>query len=325
MQLKIKLVLGPIALSFAAGVAIAGTSAPKLAIAAMVESDRAGPAALTNDQVNYDEVGYASVSGDELRGAQTQSGEVFSPEAITAAHRSLPIGSFIEVTDLDSGRTILVRLIDRTVASSKQYVALSVGAARQLGVDGQSPIAVRVRRTNPPEFERRQLLAGGKATERLATPPALLAALRRNLSASGAAPTAGKAPDKPRPAVAAVKQSTTRATDEEVGADFDPPPAAPVKMVKPVKAMAKPAMIKPLPRELGPQSADPVTDNYYVQLGAFSSAANAAQFARKSGGSVVPGPPIWRVRSAAYADEKSARAALGGWRAKGYRDARITR
>ena len=313
---------------------MAGTPAPKLAVAVMVESDRAGPTALTNDQVNYDEVGYASVSGDELRGAQTQSGEVFSPEAITAAHRSLPIGSFIEVTDLDSGRTILVRVIDRTVASSRQFVALSAGAASQLGVVGQSSIAVRVRRTNPPEFERRQILAGGKATERLGTPPALLAALRRNLSAGGAAPTSGKSPDKPRPATVATKQDGTRAAVEEVGANFDPPPAAPVKMVKPVKAnkpamtkpvMTKPTMIKPLPRELGPQSADPVTDIYYVQLGAFSSAANAAQFARRSGGSVVPGPPIWRVRSAAYADEKSARAALGGWRAKGYRDARITR
>ena len=55
----------------------------------------------------YDEVGYASWYGKELQGRNTANGEIFMPTAITGAHKTLPMPSYVEVTSLDTGRTIL--------------------------------------------------------------------------------------------------------------------------------------------------------------------------------------------------------------------------
>src|SRR3546814_319534 len=62
---------------------------------------------LPQDDPDYDEVGYASWYGEELKGARTASGEKFIPSAVTAAHRTLPMPSYVEVTSLDTGRTVL--------------------------------------------------------------------------------------------------------------------------------------------------------------------------------------------------------------------------
>lgn len=143
----------------------------------------AGQPTTPADRTNYDEVGYASWYGHELAGNRTGNGEAFAPLAISGAHRTLPMPSFVEVTNLETGRTILVRINDRGPVSKDRIMDLSLGAARQLGVEGKGVFPVRVRRVNPPEFERRALQAGGMATERLATPPALLKALRKRLGA----------------------------------------------------------------------------------------------------------------------------------------------
>ena len=136
------------------------------------------------DRASYDEVGRASWYGAELAGRKTSSGETFNPGAITAAHRTLPMSSFVEVTNLDTGRTILVRINDRGPFNAERIIDISEGAARQLGIIGQGHFPVRVRRVNPPEYERTALQNGGKAAERLPTPPALLNALRKKLGAT---------------------------------------------------------------------------------------------------------------------------------------------
>lgn len=153
----------------------------------------AGQPTTPADRANYDEVGYASWYGHELAGNRTGNGEAFAPLAISGAHRMLPMPSFVEVTNLETGRTILVRINDRGPVSKDRIMDLSLGAARQLGVEGKGVFPVRVRRVNPPEFERRALQAGGMATERLPTPPALLKALRKRLGTSPAVASDGKA------------------------------------------------------------------------------------------------------------------------------------
>lgn len=65
------------------------------------------------DVPSYDEVGYASWYGDELSGNKTANGEIFNPQGISAAHKTLPLPSYVEITALDTGRTILVRVNDR--------------------------------------------------------------------------------------------------------------------------------------------------------------------------------------------------------------------
>jgi rare lipoprotein A len=143
------------------------------------------PQATSNRSADrYDEVGYATWYGGEYRGSRTASGVPFDPSAFTAAHRTLPLGSYIEVTSLDTGRTVLVKVIDRGPFTPGLQIDLSQAAAQAIGV--KSRAAVRIRRVTPSPVDRTALNNGQPASPRLDTPPALLAGLRAKLSAGPA-------------------------------------------------------------------------------------------------------------------------------------------
>ena len=78
--------------------------------------------------------GYASYYGAAFAGRRTASGERFDPNGLTAAHRDLPFGSRIRVTNLDNGRTVVVRVNDRGPYSDGRIVDVSWAAARELGM-----------------------------------------------------------------------------------------------------------------------------------------------------------------------------------------------
>ena len=80
------------------------------------------------------EEGYASYYGAEFAGRRTASGETFDPEGLTAAHRDLPFGTKIRVTNLDNGRSVVVRVNDRGPYVAGRIVDLSSAAARELGM-----------------------------------------------------------------------------------------------------------------------------------------------------------------------------------------------
>lgn len=131
----------------------------------------------------YDYLGYASWYGSES-GNQTANGERFIPKAVTAAHTTLPLPSYVEVTALDTGRTILVRVNDRgPFVGRGRIIDLSRGAAEQLGIRRQGYAAVRVRLVDPPERDRRALRKGKRAPERPQVDERTLASLRAQLSA----------------------------------------------------------------------------------------------------------------------------------------------
>lgn len=102
--------------------------------------------AADNEKMRYEATGRASWYGDELRGRKTANGERFDPDGLTAAHRTLPFHSHVEVTALDTGRTILVRINDRGPFHGNRIIDLSHGAARQLGIVGHGAQMVRLRR-----------------------------------------------------------------------------------------------------------------------------------------------------------------------------------
>ncbi len=133
------------------------------------------------DETAYDAVGYASWYGSDHEGKPTARGEAFRSSTISAAHRTLPLPSYVEVTALATGRTILVRINDRGPIRPGRIIDLSEGAARQLGVRDIGVAAVRVRRVEPDERERVLLRSGRSAAERPAPTPAALARLRARL------------------------------------------------------------------------------------------------------------------------------------------------
>jgi len=103
-----------------------------------------GPSATSgNGADRYDEVGYATWYGEEIGGNRTASGERFDPAAFTAAHRTLPLGSYVEVTSLASGRTILVKVNDRGPGDRGLLIDLSKGAAQALGMNTRGAVRVR--------------------------------------------------------------------------------------------------------------------------------------------------------------------------------------
>ncbi len=90
--------------------------------------------------------GMASWYGPGLDGNMSASGEVFNQNALTAAHRTLPFGTRVQVTNLDNGRSVIVRINDRGPFSSGRVIDLSAAAARMIGVmqSGVAPVRLEV-------------------------------------------------------------------------------------------------------------------------------------------------------------------------------------
>lgn len=78
--------------------------------------------------------GTASYYGDAHAGNRTASGERFDPDDMTAAHRSLPFGTRLRVTDPSTGRSVIVRVNDRGPFHKGRIIDLSEAAARELGI-----------------------------------------------------------------------------------------------------------------------------------------------------------------------------------------------
>lgn len=134
------------------------------------------------DEARYDRIGYASWYGEES-GHMTANGERFRHGAVAAAHTTLPLPSYVEVTSLDTGRTILVRINDRGPFVAGRIIDLSRGAAAQLGIERLGVAAVRVRRVSPTEQEKARLRDGKEAALRAPVSPAALIELRARLAA----------------------------------------------------------------------------------------------------------------------------------------------
>jgi rare lipoprotein A len=88
----------------------------------------------------------ASYYGDEFAGKPTASGEIFQPALLTAAHRTLPLGSIVQVTDALSGRSVVVRVNDRGPFHGDRAIDLSAAAADQIGLlaSGTGKVTLRL-------------------------------------------------------------------------------------------------------------------------------------------------------------------------------------
>jgi len=93
---------------------------------------------------NYAETGIASWYGAQFHGRRTANGEIYDMNALTAAHRTLPLPSLVRVTNLRNGRTIKVRINDRGPFARGRIIDLSRRAAQLLGFQSQGTTPVRV-------------------------------------------------------------------------------------------------------------------------------------------------------------------------------------
>lgn len=93
---------------------------------------------------DYDETGIASWYGPDFHGKITANGEPYDMNAMTAAHRTLPMPSIVQVTNLENGRSVTLRVNDRGPFARGRIIDLSRRAAQLLGVEKQGTAKVRV-------------------------------------------------------------------------------------------------------------------------------------------------------------------------------------
>ncbi len=92
----------------------------------------------------YTETGYASWYGNPYHGRRAANGEIYDMYKLTAAHRTLPFGMQVKVTNLENGRTVIVRINDRGPFVKGRIVDLSLAGARKIQMVGPGTALVRL-------------------------------------------------------------------------------------------------------------------------------------------------------------------------------------
>lgn len=120
----------------------AGRPAPPAQPVAVAEA--APPAEWSTGPAHRGDRGVASWYGSDFHGSPTASGEPFDMNALTAAHRTLPLGTYARVKNLDNGRTVVVRINDRGPHARRRTIDLSYAAAREIAMinTGMAPVEV---------------------------------------------------------------------------------------------------------------------------------------------------------------------------------------
>ncbi|MDR3508926.1 MAG: septal ring lytic transglycosylase RlpA family protein [Caulobacteraceae bacterium] len=193
---------------------------------------------------NYDAVGTASWYGQKFHNHQTADGEIFDQNGLSAAHTTLPLPSVVEVTNLDNGKKLKLRVNDRGPFVGGRVLDVSRAAAEQLGFERQGTARVRVRYVGPaPAFSTPVMLAAidpASPPRRWAASPSQPSRLdgadidrptARNsgvVSAASLAPVASSAAGTRAPMLLALAESTpaSRFTEPAVRLSFTAPQSA---------------------------------------------------------------------------------------------------
>lgn len=104
----------------------------------------------SNTVRKFSQTGMASWYGRQFHGRKTASGETFDMNAMTAAHRSLPLNCYIRVTNKTNGKSVVVKVNDRGPFHGNRVVDLSYGAAKRLGITNAGTAKVSIERVAGP-------------------------------------------------------------------------------------------------------------------------------------------------------------------------------
>lgn len=242
----------------------------------------------------YREQGVASWYGPGFHGRRTANGERFDQNAMTAAHRTLPMPSLVRVTNLENGRSVRVRINDRGPFARGRIIDLSRAAADSLGFrrKGVAQVLVEI----VPDESR--VLAGEPMIAQ-APPDAPDAVPVAAVAARPLPPAAGAAPARPIPVAARVQG--------QGGAQGAAPGALRSRIVALPSRGSSRALTSaaPPPRTVQPVAAraEPLS-GLFVQAGAFTDAYRARELQAALGGIgdvsvasvVLDGRPFYRVR-----------------------------
>ena len=244
---------------------------------------------------NYDETGVASWYGEQFNQRYTANGEIFDLNELTAAHRTLPMPSIVQVTNLDNGRALQLRVNDRGPFARSRIIDVSRRASQLLGfaTSGTAPVRVKIMKEESIQVAELAKRNGGDARVLVAE-----------------APSVAKVE-----AAAAIQPPPSR------------PPAAPISAVPSPPVVAE---LPPLPEQV---KVVPLASSarIFVQAGSFSMRDNAQRLQARIAplGSVqmmtasVKGIEMYRVRLGPVASVEEADQLLARVVDSGYPEARI--
>ncbi len=109
----------------------------------------AGITYVPHEDPDYEATGEASWYGEDFHGKPTANGEVFDMDALSAAHRTLPLPSYAYVTNLENGRTVMVRINNRGPFAKGRLIDVSARVARELGFAHKGVAQVKVTYAGP--------------------------------------------------------------------------------------------------------------------------------------------------------------------------------
>ena len=269
----------------------------------------------------YKARGVATWYGRRYHGRQTSNGETYDMYGMTAAHPVLPIPSYVKVTNVANGKSVVVRVNDRGPFLENRLIDLSYTAAHRIGVLAGGSAVVEVETILPD--------ASGPPSTMIASAPASrarYAAARATASAQAAAPApVAAAPAAPPPSLSAPVLSGS-----ELAARSDPiiaiaaaarEPLPPARALSDAPAEIAPPPVTPsveAPVAVAPRPAAAESSGVYLQLGAFGSKENAESFLARAKSQVdwlaqtlhlFPRDGMYRVHAGPYASQSEARLA----------------
>lgn len=117
-----------------------------IVIVALIVSSCAFPAYRSPYAAGYVERGVASWYGEDFHGRPTSSGEIYNMYDLTAAHKLMPLGTVAKITNLDNGRSVVVKINDRGPFVDGRVIDLSYSAASEIGMvdEGVSKVEIKV-------------------------------------------------------------------------------------------------------------------------------------------------------------------------------------
>ncbi len=192
----------------------------------------------------------ASFYGDEYHGRPTSSGEIFDMNALTAAHKTLPFGTMLEVTNLENNRTVIVRINDRGPYIEGREIDLSKEAASRLDMLSTGTARVSLRRVN-------------------------------GLDAAAASAAAAPAMPDPVPPAAATPRTAPAANGSSTSKSTSAPAAVATPAAEPVSPPAPQAVSTPARPVTAPATAPAKGPAWRIQMGSFSQEQNATRLVIK--------------------------------------------
>ena len=289
------------------------------------------------EDYDYSEVGMASWYGPDFHNGITANGEIYDMHLMTAAHRTLPLPSIVRVTNLENGRSVVLRVNDRGPFVNNRIIDVSKLAAERLGFYEKGTTRVRVDILADESKELKEAMLAGDImaqtaytsegkTPRKKQPVRSMTAPKRPV---GVYADNGEEEQENMP-IRSITNTPVIVSDEMDDAAANPEEkivSSPLltSSSSPLSGSADKALAD------GEAAAGSSGSGLYVQVGAFSSRLNAEKFAdsiakygnTKITATKINGTDIYRVRMGVFASGKDALETLDKMRALGYNDARI--